>query len=127
MKKLLDTHFLLRLPIGVSFFGHGLVRIPKLSAFANNMVADFTNSWLPDVLVLSFGYALPLIELLIGVFIIAGWYYRQTLAAGILTISVLLFGSSTIENWNAFTPQLIHALYFGLLLFWEDQREKLIP
>lgn len=91
------------------------------------MASDFTNSWLPDLLVLSFGYLLPFVEFLIGFLITTGLYYRQVLTAGILTISVLLFGSSTIENWNAFTPQMIHAIYFGLLLFWLEEKNELKP
>jgi thiosulfate dehydrogenase [quinone] large subunit len=111
------AYFFLRLPLAMSMFGHGLVRLPKLSGFAEGMKEQFEKSILPDVIVLPFGYALPVIELLIGILLILGWQTRIAIYAGLLTMAALIFGSSTIESWGAISVQLIHALYFGMLLY----------
>lgn len=110
-------YFFLRLPMAMSMIGHGLVRLPKLSAFAEGMTAQFIDSVLPSVLVLPFGYALPIIELAIGIFLILGWQTRNTIFAGLLTMAALIFGSSMIENWGAISVQLIHSFYFAMLLY----------
>lgn len=38
MKDFKTTYFFLRLPIALSIFGHGLVRLPKLQTFTEGMV-----------------------------------------------------------------------------------------
>jgi thiosulfate dehydrogenase (quinone) large subunit len=111
------SYFFFRLPMAMSMFGHGLVRLPKLSAFAEGMKEQFKDSILPDIMVLPFGYVLPVIELSIGILLIVGWQTRIALYAGLLTMAALIFGSSTIESWGAISVQLIHAIYFGMLLY----------
>lgn len=109
--------FFLRLPLAMSMFGHGLVRLPKLSEFAEGMTKQFKDSILPEMLVLPFGYVLPMIELAVGILLTLGWQTRKAIYAGLLTMAALVFGSSTIESWGAISVQLIHALYFGMLLY----------
>jgi thiosulfate dehydrogenase [quinone] large subunit len=110
-------YFFLRLPLAMSMFGHGLVRLPKLSSFAEGMTEGLKSGLLPEALVLPFGYILPIIELVIGIFLILGWQTRNTLYAGLLTMTALIFGSSTIEKWDWVSVQLVHSLYFGMLLY----------
>ena len=119
-KQYMETkygYFFLRLPLAMSMFGHGLVRLPKLSAFADGMTKQFKDSILPQNIVLPFGYALPVIELSIGILLILGWQTRNAIFVGLLTMAALILGSSTIESWGAISVQLIHALYFSMLLF----------
>ncbi|MBD3581447.1 DoxX family protein [Flavobacterium selenitireducens] len=111
------AYFAARLPIGFSFFGHGLVRLPKMEDFAGWMVSAMENSMLPAEIVRPFAYVLPIAELLIGLLVLAGLFTRQALFAGIMTMSLLVFGSTTIEDWGAITGQLFHAAYFAVLLW----------
>jgi len=39
------AYLISRLAIGLSFFGHGLVRLPKLTGFSHWMVGQFSNFW----------------------------------------------------------------------------------
>ena len=110
------TYLLLRLAIGASMFGHGLVRLPKLTAFSNWMVSSFENSMLPKSLVLPFSYALPIAEFLIGFLLIFGLFTKPALVAGGIVMVVLVFGTTLIENWGALPAQLIHIAFFALLL-----------
>ena len=41
MKNASAAYLLARLPIAMSMFGHGLVRIPKLEKFSAGMVKEF--------------------------------------------------------------------------------------
>lgn len=107
---------LLRLTVGASMLGHGLVRLPKLSGFSQWMVNSFAKSMLPQAMVLPFSYVLPVAEFLIGLLLVTGLCTRAALVAGGIVMALLVFGTAMIENWDAIPSQLIHAAFFALLL-----------
>ena len=110
------AYLLSRLAIGLSFFGHGLIRLPKLSGFSQWMMGQFSKSFLPDFLVLPFSYALPVLEFLSGLLILIGLFTRQgLLLAGAISLA-LIFGTTMIENWDALPSQLIHVAFLSVLL-----------
>jgi thiosulfate dehydrogenase (quinone) large subunit len=110
------AYLLSRLAIGLSFFGHGLVRLPKLAGFSHWMVGQFSKSYLPDALVVPFSYILPFAELMAGLMIILGLSTRQgLLLAGAISL-MLIFGTTLIENWEALPSQLIHVAFLSLLI-----------
>lgn len=109
-------YFLVRITIGVNMLGHGLVRLPKIDAFATWMTKDFEQSWLPASMVHTFGTVLPFLEFILGIFLTLGIFtYRASIVGGLL-IAALIFGSSTIENWEAMGMQMIYALFFAILV-----------
>ncbi|MFI8603429.1 DoxX family protein [Cellulophaga baltica] len=117
MKEYRLGYVLARIVIGVSMFGHGLVRLPKLEGFKNFMVKNFESSMVPEFLVTPFAYALPILEFAVGILLIIGLFTRQALVLGAILMIMLVFGSTMIENWGIIDSQLIHALIFiGLLL-----------
>lgn len=116
--------FFIRLPLAVSMMGHGLVRLPKLASFSSWMTTSMEQSFLPQPLIAGFAYALPFIELIIGVLLLLGVFERYTLYAGLALMSMLIFGSSSIENWGAIEAQLIHAGYFSGLLIYSLNRKR---
>lgn len=110
------AYLISRLAIGLSFFGHGLVRLPKLAGFSNWMVGQFSKSLLPEALVISFSYVLPFAEFIAGLLIIMGLFTRQgLLLAGFVSLA-LIFGTTMIENWEALPSQLIHVAFLSVLL-----------
>lgn len=112
------AYLLLRLAIGVSLFGHGLVRMPKLDGFSRWMVTSFKDSMLPEFVVLPFSYILPFLELITGCLIIVGLFTRQALVAAAVVMIVLILGSTLIESWEAVSVQLVHVAFLaGLLHF----------
>jgi len=115
MKKEQYTYLLARLPIGMSFFGHGLERLPKLAAFSNGMVASFSKSILPAGLVLPFGYVLPFLELLTGILLLLGLFTRFATVLGVAIMLALIFGSCMVEQWNNVFTQIIYGAYLALL------------
>ncbi|UKT63759.1 DoxX family protein [Pedobacter mucosus] len=110
------AYLLSRLAIGLSFFGHGLIRLPKLTGFSNWMMGQFSKSFLPDILVLSFSYVLPFAEFIAGILIIFGLFTRTGLVLGGVITLALIFGSTMIENWDALPSQLIHIAFLSILL-----------
>lgn len=110
------AYLISRLAIGLSFFGHGLVRLPKLASFSNWMVGQFSKSFLPEALVIPFSYVLPFAEFIAGILIILGLFTRQGLLLAGLVSLALIFGSTMIENWEALPSQLIHVAFLSVLL-----------
>jgi thiosulfate dehydrogenase [quinone] large subunit len=113
------SFLLARLAVGMSMFGHGLVRLPKLHGFSNWMVGQFEKSMLPEIIVTPFSYILPIAELLVGISLLIGLFTRHALVAGSLVMTALIFGSSMIEEWGSIPSQLIHAAFFSILLIFE--------
>lgn len=113
-----------RLAIGMSFFGHGAIRLPKLQQFSDGMVKEFADSPLPSILVLPFSYALPFLELVVGVLLIIGLFTKYAaLATGLILVS-LIFGSGMIENWGAVATQLTHTAFIVYLLSFVDTANR---
>ena len=92
------AYLLMRLTVGFSLFGHGLVRIPKLASFHAHLASDFTHSILPSMLVSLIGYALPYVEFGVGVMLVLGLEVRPLAPVGI--------------SWNASSTR---SMPFGLL------------
>lgn len=109
------AYLMLRLVVGISFFGHGLVRLPKLTAFSQWMKESFSNSILPQSLVTPFSYTLPLIELALGIFLILGLFSQKSVVAGVGVMLLLMLGTCLIENWEALPSQMIHSLILIVL------------
>ena len=110
------AYLFLRLSIGLSFLGHGIVRLPKIPAFRNWMIDLFKTSLMPEALTYLFASVLPFVELLLGILLIIGWRTRAAYIIGSAVICALIFGSCLIENWEAVAFQLIYALLFFILL-----------
>ena len=125
MKDFKTIFFFLRLPIAISLLGHGLVRLPKLATFSNWMVTTMEKSAIPDFLIVPFGYFLPIAEAVLGLFLLIGFQTKYTLFTSLGLMSLLIFGSSSIENWSAVEAQLLHSFYlFGLVWFWQKYKPE---
>lgn len=112
------AYLLLRLALGASLLGHGLVRLPKLKGFSEWLVSSFEGSMLPLWAVAPFGYVLALIEFVAGLLLVLGLFSRIALMAGSLVMIALIFGSCLIEKWEWLPSQMIHVLFaVGLLVF----------
>lgn len=116
MKNNQVFYFFLRLPIAASLLGHGLVRLPKLAMFSEWMLKEMEKSIIPQLLILPFSYLLPIIEALLGLLLLIGFKTKYTIYVSLGLMSILILGSSSIENWGAVQPQLLHSLYLFALL-----------
>jgi len=109
------TYLILRLAIGLSAFGHGLVRLPKLDKFSAWMVKGFEKTMLPEVIVLPFSYILPVAEFAVGLLLILGLFTKTAIYAGAAVMCILILGTTLQENWEAIPTQLIHIAFFAVL------------
>lgn len=110
------SYLLARLVMAASMFGHGLVRLPKLQGFSHWMLENFSASMMPVALVKPFSLALPILEFIVGLLLIAGLFTRAALVAGAFIMISLIVGSCLIEKWEWVTFQMFYGLYFALLL-----------
>lgn len=109
-------YLFLRVAMGVNLFGHGLVRVPQLQTFSEGLAKSFGKSILPHSFVYAFGLVVPIIELILGLMLIIGFKTKWAAILGASWIIILLFGSSTIENWEAMGSQMIYILFFYVLI-----------
>ena len=105
-----------RLGIASSMLGHGIVRMPKLQAFSDWMVGKFSNSMIPEIMVLPFSFLVPFVELGLGVTLLLGIKTRVSVFVGAMLMCCLLFGSSMIEQWGILPSQFIHLAFFVVLI-----------
>lgn len=125
MKDFKTIFFFLKLPMAISLLGHGLVRLPKLETFSSWMVTSMEKSAIPDFLIMPFGYFLPIAEAVLGLSLLIGFQAKYTLFASMGLMSLLIFGSSSVENWSAVESQLLHSFYlFGLVWFWQKYKPE---
>lgn len=124
MSAFKQSFLLARLAIGTSLFGHGLVRLPKLEKFSHGMAGQFQHSILPEPLVIAFGYALPFAEFVIGLLLLLGLFTRGALVAGAVLMILLIFGTTTIEQWDAIPSQLFHIVFLVGLLIYVDRYDS---
>ena len=112
------AYALLRIAFGINFLGHGLFRILSgTGAFAHTMAEHMTKSPLPVSLTLAFGYAIPFVELVLGLALIAGLFTRWALVLGAVFMMVLTFGVTANQQWDVAGQQLLYSLIFFVLLF----------
>lgn len=119
MKKISNhqwAFFVARITIGINLLIHGVVRIPKLSEFAEGLTKGFSETYLPETLVLPFAYTLPFVEFILGVLLVLGWKTKFAAIASGLLIATLLFGMAMQEDWDGVGNLMVYAIFFFLLI-----------
>ncbi len=112
------AYALLRVALGVNFLGHGFFRVLSgVGAFAHTTADHLTKSPIPHGVNLAFAYAIPFIELALGLLLVAGLATRISLAAGALFMMMLTVGVTSNQQWDVAGQQLLYSLLFFVLLF----------
>jgi thiosulfate dehydrogenase [quinone] large subunit len=115
-----------RLSLGINELMHGLVRLPILTAFAENTAKSFEGTVLPGWFVYAFGLMLPCMEALLGIALILGLLTRWALLTASLLMSVLIFGTALRADWATVGVQMVYVIaYFLAFLFLEYNRYSL--
>jgi thiosulfate dehydrogenase [quinone] large subunit len=108
---------LARITLGINFFLHGFVRVPKLQDFASGLIKGFEGTMLPLIFVRPIAYAIPIIEIVIGLFLLTGLASKKTLAATAIFIMMLIAGCAFKEDWGAVSTQMLYALFVFFLIY----------
>ena len=112
------AYALMRLALGINFFGHGFFRIVSgVGTFAAHTVQNMSKGPLPQSLTSGFAYCIPWIEVTVGVLLIAGLATRYVLILGALFMIALTFGTTSIQNWASAGDQLVYSAVFFFLLW----------
>ena len=112
------AYAIMRLALGINFFGHGFFRILSgVGAFAAHTAETMSKGPLPHALTLPFGYVIPFVEVTLGVLLVLGLATRYTLIAGGLFMVALTFGTASIQNWTGAGDQLVYSAVFFFLLW----------
>jgi thiosulfate dehydrogenase [quinone] large subunit len=125
-----QAYLLLRLLTGLNFFMHGFARIftgTHLVGFAQGMVRSMAATPLPSALTLATGYAVPWVELLIGLLLLVGVATRAALTLASLLMMVLMFGVTLKQDWATAGSQLLYGLVLAVLLFARDRYDLSWP
>jgi thiosulfate dehydrogenase (quinone) large subunit len=111
------AYLLLRITIGMNICIHGISRLLSgPSSFAHSLIPLFQRTLLPAWSVLAFGLALPWLEAVLGLLVLAGLRTRLALAGGSLLLIALTFGSTLRQDWASAGLQLIYAVVYAILL-----------
>jgi thiosulfate dehydrogenase (quinone) large subunit len=112
------AYTVLRLTLGLAMFMHGLGRlIAGIDSFARPTIAEFAHVALPHGLVVVTTYAIPYLEVVIGLPILLGLLTRWALLGNAALFALLIFGSGMRQNWGGVFTQLMYTLIVSLLLF----------
>lgn len=112
------AYALMRLALGINFFGHGFFRILSgVTAFAAHTAENMNKGPLPHTLTLSFGFCIPFVEVTLGVLLILGLGTRFALIVGGLFMAALTFGTTSVQNWAGAGDQLVYSAVFFFLLW----------
>ena len=74
-------------------------------------------STLPRGFVIGFGYAIPFIEVALGLALMFGILTRAALVCGALFMMALTSGVSSNQQWDAAGQQLLYSVVFFVLLY----------
>jgi thiosulfate dehydrogenase (quinone) large subunit len=115
------AYALLRIAFGINFLMHGAIRLYSgLGVFASSTAEHLAKSPLPHGFVLGFGYAIPFIEVLLGLGLILGLFTRLALTLGAVFIMALTIGVTSNQQWDVAGQQLVYSVVFFLLLFFHE-------
>jgi thiosulfate dehydrogenase [quinone] large subunit len=113
------SYAVLRFTLGTTFLLHGITRfVSGWSAFADQMVQSFHNTFLPDFMVRPFALSVPPVEAVLGTLLCLGLFTRWTLIAGGLWMVALIFGTTVRQDYPTVAIQLLYALLFFVLQVW---------
>jgi thiosulfate dehydrogenase (quinone) large subunit len=112
------AYTVLRVALGFAMFMHGCARlVGGIDVYARRYIAGFAGVALPHGLVVLFIYAIPFLEVVIGLPIVLGLWTRWALLANAALLLAFIFGSSMQQGWSGVETQLVYTLIVSLLLF----------
>ena len=104
--------------LGMILLLAGIGKLPDVSGFVQNgIVGPFAKTWLPKWLLLPYGYALPFVETILGVWLILGVARNVALfIAGLLFLS-LTFGQVLLGQPAVVFNNMVYTFFAAGVLF----------
>ena len=121
-KNLQLGYLFLRLAAGVNLFGHGFIRLAgNYEGFRSWLLKTMEPSMIPTFLLKASAYAIPPVELILGVLLIIGFRTREALMGSCVLMISLIFGSCLIQNWDMAGGQMLYIVIFSALLAFNSE------
>jgi len=105
---------LIRFTLGPIFLAYGIHKLGGYSITAKRIGAGFVETWLPMWLVQPVALAIPIWELLVGILLILGLFYRISLIATSIFIAILTFGLAIQGNAEVVGRNLIFVVTLAI-------------
>lgn len=114
------AYALLRLTLGTLFLFAGIGKFTGgIDAFASRLEQQFAGK-LPSLLVVPFGYALPFVEVAVGLLLVLGLFNVVALAVSGLLLAALTFGTVVSGDFPSAAHNVSYALVNFVLLWTAD-------
>jgi thiosulfate dehydrogenase (quinone) large subunit len=119
--NVVSSYAVLRFTVGTTFLFHGVTRfLSGWSAFADQIVQNFHDTFLAVYLVRVFALSVPPVEVVLSILLCLGLFTRGTLIAGGIWMIALVFGTTIRQDYPTVAIQLLYALVFFVLQVWES-------
>jgi thiosulfate dehydrogenase (quinone) large subunit len=115
-RDLSTAYVILRVTMGLNMLFHGLPRIGHLAQFVDGVVKSFGKTPLPPMLIAPYAYAIPFVEIVLGILILAGAGLRYVLPLSAIYIMTLMVGTLFRADYLVVSEQLGYTLLFVLLI-----------
>lgn len=107
--------------IGILFLFFGIGKFTMgVGIFAKGMAQPFEKTWLPPILLNTFGHVLPFCEVILGALLILGLFRNATLFVTGLLLIVLTFGQVLLGQAQVVFFNTIYTFLVAALLFLAD-------
>lgn len=111
---------LIRFSLGIIFVAHGIGKVMNYPQSPTGIIEGFAETWLPGFVVIPFAYALPFIELLVGMMFLAGYQYLMALIVTGALLAVLSFGKVVQGQPQGVGPNLTYLLVVLVGVYFSD-------
>lgn len=111
---------LIRFSLGIIFVAHGIGKVLSYPQSPTGIIEGFAETWLPGIVVIPFAYALPFVELLVGLMFLAGYQYLVALIVTGALLAVLSFGKVVQGQPQGVGPNLTYLLVVLAGIYFAD-------
>ncbi len=112
---------LLRWALGLMMLTSGISKLQGMGGFVNGyLIPAFEQTFLPGWMIAGYGYALPVVETLLGLLLILGLCRTGTLLLTGLTLGSLAFGQMLLKNHATVANIFIYVLMTATALWMSD-------
>ena len=110
-------YFFLRIFLGMNLFNHGLMRfLTGFSAWEQPLAETFVDTYLPMPMVHFALYLIPVVEFIIGTFLLLGLLTQRALLGSLLLFTVLMYGHTVRQVWDGAHLMMHYGVYCWILL-----------
>ncbi len=114
---------LIRFGMGGIFLIYGINKMMAYPGIVDRLTGGFADTWLPSFAVVPLGYIIPIAELVLGITLVLGIKYRESLVATGLLMIVLTVGMAIQGNSETVARNLVYLLVcaYGVTLAQHDR------